>query len=188
MKKTIYCFLLYCTVLLPVCHLYSDIIFYGIFPVSGFLDHILILHRHLMSSGIPLTVINNIYSFSVIKAGSDQTSTAAVTINTLTQEEVDSKYSELEGVNYKVISPNAYSFDKFQLDFSADERYKLVNISLNPREVLAALENDPSAIWVLPIQVSSQTDSINANKDQLFLQLKEVIMPSIGFNNSYVNE
>ena len=130
---------------------------------------------------------NNIYSFSVIKAGSDQTSTAAVTINTLTQEEVDSKYSELEGVNYKVISPNAYSFDKFQLDFSADERYKLVNISLNPREVLAALENDPSAIWVLPIQVSSQTDSINANKDQLFLQLKEVIMPSIGFNNSYVN-
>lgn len=130
---------------------------------------------------------DNVYSFSVVKAGSDQTLAAAATINVLTQEEVDSEYSELEGVNYKVISPNAYSFDESQLDFSATDRYKMVNISLKPREVLAALENDPSAIWVLPLQVSSQTDSINANKDELFLQLKEVIMPSIGFKDSYVS-
>lgn len=130
---------------------------------------------------------DNQYSFSVVKAGSDLTLEATATIDILTQEEVDSEYSELEGVNYKVISPSAYSFDKSQLYFSATERYKLVNISLKPREVLAALENDPSAVWVLPIQVSSQTDSINANKDQLFLQLKEVVTPSIGFNNSYVN-
>lgn len=130
---------------------------------------------------------DNTYLFSVIKAGSNPTLNATVDITVMTQEEVDRQYSDLEGVNYKVISSNAYSLDKSQLEFSANDRYKLVNLSLKPREVMAAMESNPSAIWVLPLYVSSKTDSINANKNQLFLQLKEVITPTIGFNDSYVN-
>lgn len=130
---------------------------------------------------------DNEYTFSVIKAGSDPTLSAAVDIKVLTQEEVNSKYSEPEGVNYKVISPNTYSLDNSQLDFSATDRYKLVNISLKPREIKTAMATDPSAVWVFPLYVSSQTDSINANKNQLFLQLKEVITPALGFKDSNVN-
>lgn len=130
---------------------------------------------------------DNTYSFSVIKAGSDPTLNAKVDINILSQEEVDRQYSNLEGVNYKVINPSAYSLDNSLLDFSAKEGYKLVNLSLKPREVLAAIKSNPSAIWVLPLYVSSENDSINANKNQLFLQLKEVITPTIGFKDSYVN-
>lgn len=130
---------------------------------------------------------DNQYSFSVVKAGSDPSLGAEVTIDVLTQEEVDSEYSELEGINYKVISPSAYSFNETQLSFLANESYKLVNLSLKPREVLAALENDPSAVWVLPLHIISETDSINANKNQLFLQLKDVVMPSLGFRDPNVN-
>lgn len=130
---------------------------------------------------------DNTYLFSVIKAGSDPTLSATADITIMTQEEVDKQYSDLEGVNYKVIGSNAYSLDESQLVFSADDRYKLVNLSLKPREVMTAMENNPSAIWVLPLYVSSQTDSINVNKNKLFLQLKEVITPTIGFNDSYVN-
>lgn len=130
---------------------------------------------------------DNVYSFSVIKAGSDPTLSAKANITILSQEEVDQQYSDLEGVNYKVISPNAYSLDNSQLDFSAEDGYKLVNLSLKPREVMTAIESNPSAIWVLPLYVSSENDSINATKNQLFLQLKEVITPTIGFKDSYVN-
>lgn len=130
---------------------------------------------------------DNTYLFSVIKAGSDPTLGATANITILSQEEVDRQYSDLESVNYKVISPNAYSLDQTQLDFSAEDSYKLVNLSLKPREIMAAMESNPSAIWVLPLYISSENDSINANKNQLFLQLKEVIMPTIGFKDSYIN-
>ena len=130
---------------------------------------------------------DNTYSFSLIKAGSDPTLSAKADITVMTQEEVDEQYSDLEGINYQVISPNAYSLDKSQLEFSAEDSYKLVNLSLKPREVMAAIASNPNAIWVLPLYVSSENDSINATKNQLFLQLKEVITPTIGFKDSYVN-
>lgn len=130
---------------------------------------------------------DNTYSFSLIKAGSDPTLSAKADITVMTQEEVDEQYSDLEGVNYQVISPSAYSLDKSQLEFSAEDSYKLVNLSLKPREVMAAIASNPNAIWVLPLYVSSENDSINATKNQLFLQLKEVITPTIGFKDSYVN-
>lgn len=130
---------------------------------------------------------DNTYSFSLIKAGSDPTLSAKADITVMTQEEVDEQYSDLEGINYQVISPSAYSLDKSLLEFSAEDSYKLVNLSLKPREVMAAIASNPNAIWVLPLYVSSENDSINATKNQLFLQLKEVITPTIGFKDSYVN-
>ena len=130
---------------------------------------------------------DNTYSFSLIKAGSDPTLSAKADITVMTQEEVDEQYSDLEGINYQVISPSAYSLDKSLLEFSAEDSYKLVNLSLKPREVMAAIASNPNAIWVLPLYVSSENDSINATKNQLFLQLKEVITPPIGFKDSYVN-
>lgn len=130
---------------------------------------------------------DNTYSFSLIKAGSDPTLSAKADITVMIQEEVDEQYSDLEGINYQVISPSAYSLDKSLLEFSAEDSYKLVNLSLKPREVMAAIASNPNAIWVLPLYVSSENDSINATKNQLFLQLKEVITPTIGFKDSYVN-
>ena len=130
---------------------------------------------------------DNTYSFSLIKAGSDPTLSAKADITVMTQEEVDEQYSDLEGINYQVISPSAYSLDKSLLEFSAEDSYKLVNLSLKPREVMAAIASNPNAIWVLPLYVSSENDSINATKNQLFLHLKEVITPTIGFKDSYVN-
>ena len=64
---------------------------------------------------------DNTYSFSLIKAGSDPTLSAKADITVMTQEEVDEQYSDLEGVNYQVISPSAYSLDKSQLEFSAED-------------------------------------------------------------------
>lgn len=132
------------------------------------------------------TEADNHYTFSVFKAGSDPDQTANVSVGILTQTEVDSEYSEPEGVNYKVISADCYSLDATNLAFSTADRYKLVNISLKPQNVKTIMETDPSAVWVLPLQLTSDTDSINADKNGLFLQISGVITPTLGFTNTDV--
>ena len=129
---------------------------------------------------------DNKYTLSVVKSGSDPSLTASVKVSVLTQAELDEEYSEPEGTNYKLIGENCYSLDATTLDFSSADRYKLVNIFLKPQSVKAFMETDPEAVWVLPLQVTSETDSINAEKNELFLKLTGVITPAIGFANSDV--
>ena len=129
---------------------------------------------------------DNKYTLSVVKSGSDPSLTASVKVSVLTQAELDKEYSEPEGTNYKLIGENCYSLDATTLDFSSADRYKLVNIFLKPQSVKAFMETDPEAVWVLPLQVTSETDSINAEKNELFLKLTGVITPAIGFANSDV--
>lgn len=129
------------------------------------------------------TDADNLYTLSVIKSGSDPTLTASATIKVLSQEELDTEYSEPEAVNYKVIGENAYSLDAPSVEFSSDDRYKLVEISLKPQAVKAAMESNPEAVWVLPLKVISETDSINAEKNELFLQLKAVVTPAVEFTD-----
>lgn len=129
------------------------------------------------------TDADNEYTLSVVKAGSEPTLTASANIKVLTQAELDAEYSEPEAVNYRLIGTDAYSLAMTNLDFSSADRYKLVTISLKPQMVKAALESNPDAVWVLPLKVVSETDSINAEKNELFLQLKAVITPAVGFTD-----
>lgn len=132
------------------------------------------------------TEADNHYTLSVFKAGSNPQQTALVSVGVLTQAEVNSEYSEPEGVNYKVVGTDCYALDASELAFEVADRYKLVNISLKPQRVKAAMETDPSAVWVLPLRLDSETDSINAAKDELFLQITGVITPTFGFTSTDV--
>lgn len=129
----------------------------------------------------------NHYTFSVIKAGSEPDLEAGVDIKLLTQEEVDSHYSNLDGVNYKIIGEQTYSLEATHLDFATVDRYKEITVSLDPQKISENMENDPSAVWVLPLKIASQTDSVNVNMNELFLQL-EVRDASVGFNESGTGE
>ncbi|MDR2692127.1 MAG: DUF1735 domain-containing protein, partial [Dysgonamonadaceae bacterium] len=126
-------------------------------------------------------------TLSVVKSGSEPDQTATASIRILTQQEVDDKYSAPENVNYKIISENSYSLEATQVNFSVEDRYKTVVISLKPQQVKASLETDPEASWILPLLVVSETDSINAEKNEMFLQIKDVVMPTIGFVDVAVN-
>ena len=130
----------------------------------------------------------NLYTLSVIKGGSDPSTTASAQVQVLTQEEVDAEYSDLEGVNYRVLPASSYAIDQPELLFAPGEEYKTVNVSIDPDLVKTAMENgDADAHWVLPLHVTSETDSINAHRDELFLQVTEVITPTVGFSNTAVN-
>lgn len=124
---------------------------------------------------------NYTYTLSVIKSGSDPTQTANAQINILSQEEVDQLYSIPEAVNYKVLSEESFSLETDNLVFTSEDHSKLVNVSVNSTKVKELIENNPDAKWVLPLRVTSQTDSVNAEKNELFLQITGVVTPNIGF-------
>ena len=123
------------------------------------------------------------YSFTVNMGGKDfQTQTAACDIRTLTQAEVDRKYSVPEGANYKVLT-KGYSIDNLHLDFATEEFYKTVTVSMLPKIIEAEMNTAPNSTWVLPICLYSESDRVNAAKSEIFMKL---IMksPSVGFNGA----
>lgn len=124
---------------------------------------------------------NYTYILSVIKSGSDPTQTANAQINILSQEEVDQLYSTPEAVNYKVLSEESFSLETADLVFTSEDHSKSVNVSVNSTKVKELIESNPDAKWVLPLRVTSQTDSVNAEKNELFLQITGVVTPNIGF-------
>ena len=111
---------------------------------------------------------NYTYTLSVIKSGSDP-------------EEVDQLYSTPEAVNYKVLSEESFSLETADLVFTSEDHSKSVNVSVNSTKVKELIESNPDAKWVLPLRVTSQTDSVNAEKNELFLQITGVVTPNIGF-------
>lgn len=126
------------------------------------------------------------YSFSVTKMGSDPSLTANAEVRVLTQEELDIKYSAPEAINYKLIGKDCYTIEGSQLDFSSTDRYKSVNVLLDPENIKTSIAANPDAVWVLPLLVTSENDSINDQKNELFLQITGVITPSFGFGSSAV--
>jgi hypothetical protein len=138
-----------------------------------------------------LTLFNtdedNKYTLLVVKGGSKPDLTAAADVRVLSQEELDDKYSNPEGVRYKILGDICYYLDATHLDFSASDRYKAITIYLKPQSVKAAVESDPTATWVLPLCLVSKTDSINAEKNEMFLKVTGVIMPTLGFVDASLN-
>lgn len=127
------------------------------------------------------------YTFSIFKSGSEPSLTVSADIYVLTQEELDNEYSDPEAVNYKLIGTDCYSIESTHLDFSATDRYKPVTVSLDPENIKSMITANPDAVWVLPLQVVSENDSVNSEKNELFLQITGVITPSFGFESSAVS-
>lgn len=129
----------------------------------------------------------NLFNYTIVKTGSDPTQTAVADIKVLTQEELDSRYSELEGVNYKLLTKDSYSLENTHLEFASQDRYKTITIAVDPAIVQANMNSDPTAIWVLPLYATSESDSINADKSSVFLQFTEVLKPSLKFSNTNIS-
>ena len=122
----------------------------------------------------------NTYAFSVYKGGSDPSLTASVEIAIHSQEEVDALY----GAGYRIIPSDSYSMDTRRLDFASDERSKVVTLSLSTDLIGAAMKANPEATYVLPLYLTSEKDSVNADKSELFIRIADVLTPTVGFTNT----
>ena len=122
----------------------------------------------------------NTYAFSVYKGGSDPSLTASGEIAVHSQEEVDVLY----GADYRIIPSGSYSMDTDRLDFASEERSKVVTLSLSTDLIGAAMEANPEATYVLPLYLTSEKDSVNADKSELFIRITDVLTPAMGFTDT----
>lgn len=127
-------------------------------------------------------------SLVIIKAGSNLNLEADVNVKVLTQQEVDSIYSDMEGVDYKVIPSDAYSFDEGQeLVFDKGVTGKYYPVTIDPVKIYQQIKANPDAKFVLPLQLKSKSDSINSTLDQTFI-IFNVKSPLVAFQNQAQNK
>lgn len=129
------------------------------------------------------------YSFMVCKGGSDPSQEADVSIQVMSQGEVDAVYTANEGVPYRIVPAESYSLDATELAFTSSDEYKQVNITLNPGTIKNAMEAaETETRWLLPLKAVSENDSVNANKNSYILLIEDVVTPPVGFSISGVKE
>lgn len=127
------------------------------------------------------------YTFTVCKAGSDPSLSAQVSIETMSQDEVDEMYSINEGIPYQIIPSGSYSIDQTELAFGGSEVSKQVTISVDAAVVQEAMENGTQDTrWLLPLRAVSENDSINDEKNSYIMFINSVVTPPVGFRTTGV--
>lgn len=126
----------------------------------------------------------NTYEISVYKGGSDPAEMATAEIRIHSQAEVDELYSAHDDVDYVIIPEGSYSLDMQQVNFASSDRYKVVTVSLMTETIEAEMDANPDKTYVLPIYLTSDVDSVNVDKDELFIRMTDVLTPTLGFSST----
>lgn len=141
---------------------------------------------------------NTEFAYSVIKAGSEPTEAAAVNIRILSQSEIDTKYSNIQGTPYWVIPEGSYEIKTKELSFGSNDAFKYLNFTINPEAVETFMKQKkadtpaeaPYMQFVLPIWLegTTATDSVNSQKNYVLMNIKNIQSPKIGFSDYEVKE
>ncbi len=124
----------------------------------------------------------------VLKGGSEPNTSATYRMKVLSQDELDSVYSDVQGLNYKLIPQSAFTFESGEdISFAAGEAGKYFPVSFKPMEIFQLIEANPSSRFVLPLQLVSTTDSVNADMCSV-LYLLDVRSPMISFAEKQIAE
>lgn len=127
-------------------------------------------------------------SLIIIKGGSDPNTTAGYTMKVLDQAEVDTTYSEQDGVAYSVLPSSTYSFDNGEaINFASGLEGQYFPVSFKPVEIFKLIEQNPDLTYVLPLRMESETDSANADMCDVLYKVS-VKSPVIGFTNALTND
>lgn len=113
------------------------------------------------------------YTVTVGKTGSNPAATAQAQLKVMSQTEIDND-EHYTGNNYSVFSNECYIYKDQSLDFTSSETYKSVIVQLIPEKMLEEIRasENPNAVFILPIRLSSQTDSVNTDKCDLIIKPK----------------
>ncbi|HAT61893.1 MAG TPA: hypothetical protein DCS83_05000 [Prevotella sp.] len=184
MKKFIlYIALLVIGVLLTTSCSNSEYGFDKLFPVEY---HKVMLFKNSGAQYLNLntTEVNYQDSIVVLKAGSDPSLTANVKFNVLSQTDLDSVYNIPQGLDYRVIPSQFFSFNNGQeMSFGSNETGKYLVLSLNAYKIYNYIQTDTAVTsktqYVLPLQmVSLHHDTISSIGGKL-LDFITVEKPSI---------
>lgn len=132
------------------------------------------------------------YTFTVCKGGSDPSLTAKAKVNVIdpaTDAECQDQAAQ-ENVQYKGIPADAYTLSNTDLEYSSEETWKQVTVTVDPQKVQNAIDElsvnsgDLPVVWMLPLEVTSETDSVSSERNRYILEIDDVLTPQIGFTKT----
>lgn len=141
---------------------------------------------YLRNSGeIPLTVYktgeNTGYTVIVEKAGTKLNATTSVNVSVMEDAALEI-YNAEHGTSYKKLPAGCYVFNNAQVDFTSADTYKTFKAELVTTEI-DKLSASGASRYVLPLTLSNSVDSINSEKQQLFI-VPSVVIPLISFEKT----
>ena len=132
------------------------------------------------------------YTFTVCKGGSDQSLTAKAKVDVIdpaTDAECQDQAAQ-ENVQYKGIPADAYTLSNTDLEYSSEETWKQVTVTVDPQKVQNAIDElsvnsgDLPVVWMLPLEVTSETDSVSSERNRYIIEIDDVLTPQIGFTKT----
>lgn len=132
------------------------------------------------------------YTFTVCKGGSDPslTSTAKVTVIDPATDAECQELATQENVQYKGIPAEAYTLSNTDLEYSSGETWKQVTVTVDPQKVQNAMNGltvnsgDLPVVWMLPLEITSETDSVSSERNRYIIEIDDVLTPQIGFTKT----
>lgn len=155
-------------------------------------DHLdeVVTRLYFRNSGeIPLTLyragLDDTYKLVVNKAGYDLSAQAEAKIVRI--DEIDLEvYNQEEGTAYTLLPANCYELPAdLNCSFGSNDLYKSFDITLKTENIYELMTSQPDKVYVLPMQLVSSKDAVNANKSLLFL-IPEVEIPTVYFTKTGV--
>ena len=123
---------------------------------------------------------NTDYNLTVNKSGSNLGATTTATITAMSEAALQA-YNLSHGYNYQALPATCYTYTGGEVTFGSSDLYKQVTVSMNPELVEENIGADGT--YVIPFEITSSADSINADKQYAFI-VPEAKTPSLGFANA----
>ena len=187
MKKLIYYILLFmCAGIVTSCH-NSDYDLQNLVPDAYHkVAYVKNYGRHNLS--LFTTQATATDTLILMKGGSEPNTSATYRMKVLSQTELDSVYSNVQGANYKLIPQSAFTFESSEdVSFAAGEEGKYFPVSFKPTEIYRLMEANPGSKFVLPLQLVSRTDSVNSEMCNV-LYVVDVRSPMISITEKEIEE
>ncbi|MGN0191787.1 MAG: discoidin domain-containing protein [Candidatus Cryptobacteroides sp.] len=106
------------------------------------------------------------FDLTVLKVGSEANSVSRATLKVMDYARMS---ETLQYGDYSILDADLFDFNP-AIEFTAEEKGKIVRINIRQKKVLENLRNHPETEFILPLVLVSDRDSVNANKNCTFLR------------------
>lgn len=111
------------------------------------------------------------YIMHVLKGGSHVDQQVDAELQVLSQADVDRDYNEQQGLNYKVLSADMYRVTDYRLRIASGRSGMGAPVVFDASRIYAEMqkEENRNKDFVLPVQLTSQADSVNSGADVIVM-------------------
>lgn len=121
------------------------------------------------------------YKVTIMKSGYNTELPANVKFSLMNTVEFE-QYLNQAGVDYKMLPEDCYTLPEQNIAFSNSDKWKILNISIDPEKVEPYIGG--SDTYVIPIILSSETDSILSTKNNLIIRPDEIVSPKVSVGDA----